>query len=261
MSYKKSLSYKSFIKSRYKSFKHSSYFEVYDELFLKYRNKKITFIEIGVLSGGSLFMWRNFFGSKARIIGIDLNPKAKKWTKHGFEIFIGDQSDPNFWIKLKNKIGQIDIILDDGGHRYIDQITTIECMLKNIKNTGIIVVEDTHTSYIDGFGNKKYSLINYIKKKIDKINYRSHRIKKEYESTIWSLKIYESIVAIEVKNFKKLPKSLLIKNRGIDDKSKDIRIEKNMITKNDNLLGRILNKSNALRLEKKADTLLKKYFQ
>ena len=134
-------------------------------------------------------------------------------------------------------------------------------MYRNIKNTGIIVVEDTHTSYIDGFGNKKYSLINYIKKKIDKINYRSYRIKKEHESTIWSLKIYESIVAIEVKNFKKLSKSLPIKNRGIDDKSKDIRIEKNMITKNDNLLGRILNKSNALRLEKKADTLLKKYFQ
>ena len=85
------------------------------------------------------------------------------------KFFIGDQSDPNFWNKLKNKIGQIDIILDDGGHRYIDQITTIECMLKNIKNTGIIVVEDTHTSYIDGFGNKKYSLINYIKKKLIKL--------------------------------------------------------------------------------------------
>jgi len=261
VSYKKSLSYKSFLKSRYKSFKHSSYFEVYDELFSKYRNKKITFIEIGVLRGGSLFMWRNFFGSKARIIGIDLNPKAKKWIKHGFEIFIGDQSDPNFWKKLKNKTGQIDIILDDGGHRYIDQITTIECMLKNIKDTGMIVVEDTHTSYINGYGNKKYSLINYIKKKIDKVNYRSHRIKKEYEPTIWSLKIYESIVAIEVKNTIKLSKSIPINNKGVDDKSKDFRIEKNIISNNNNFLSQILIKLNALRLEKKADSLIKKYFQ
>ena len=45
-------------------------------------------------------MWRKFFGNKARIIGIDINPIAKKWEKNGFEIFIGNQSDPNFW---KNK--------------------------------------------------------------------------------------------------------------------------------------------------------------
>ena len=81
MNYKKSLSYKAFIKSPYKSIKHSSYFEVYDELFSKYRNKEITFVEIGVLNGGSLFMWRNFFGSRAKIIGIDLNPVAKKMGK------------------------------------------------------------------------------------------------------------------------------------------------------------------------------------
>ena len=38
-----------------------------------------------------------FFGEKARIIGIDLNEKAKELEKYGFEIFIGDQSKPEFW--------------------------------------------------------------------------------------------------------------------------------------------------------------------
>ena len=163
MSFKKNLSYKAFFKSKFKSIKHSTYFEVYDELFSKYRNKKITFVEIGILGGGSLFMWRNFFGPKARIIGIDLNPNAKKWTKYGFEIFIGDQSDINFWEMFKKKVGKIDIILDDGGHRYIDQITSIESIVSNVRHNGLIVIEDTHTSYMDGFGDKKYSLINYIK--------------------------------------------------------------------------------------------------
>ena len=31
-------------------------------------------------------MWRDYFGPKARIIGVDFNPNAKKWEEHGFEI-------------------------------------------------------------------------------------------------------------------------------------------------------------------------------
>ena len=228
MSFKKNLSYRAFSKSKFKSIKHSTYFEVYDELFSKYRNKKITFVEIGILGGGSLFMCRNFFGPKARIIGIDLNPNAKKWTKYGFEIFIGDQSNINFWKRFKKKVGKIDIILDDGGHRYIDQITSIECILSNIKHNGLIVVEDTHTSYMDGFGDKKYSFINYIKNNIDKINHKSHKLKNiNSKQNIWSIKVYESIVAILVKSKQKQTVSSAITNNGIDDNAKDIRVEKN----------------------------------
>ena len=81
--------YKAYKNSPYKSIKHSTYFDSYDHFFSKYRNQKITFVEIGVLGGGSLFMWRNYFGPEARIIGIDLNPNAKKWDEHGFKIYLG----------------------------------------------------------------------------------------------------------------------------------------------------------------------------
>ncbi len=138
---KTSPSFSAYKKSPYKSIKHTSYFNVYDHLFSKFRNKKIVFIEIGVLAGGSLFMWRNFFGSKARIIGIDMNPNAKKWEKHGFEIFIGSQSDKHFWRNLCKKIGKIDVVLDDGGHTYDQQIITTEMLLENIKDGGLLVVE------------------------------------------------------------------------------------------------------------------------
>ena len=82
MHYKKTKTYNSFIKSKYLSLKWKNYFYIYDKLFKKYRNKKIIFVEIGVFSGGSLFMWRNFFGKKAKIIGIDLNPESKKFEKY-----------------------------------------------------------------------------------------------------------------------------------------------------------------------------------
>ena len=47
-------------------------------------------------------MWK-IFGPKARIIGIDLNPDAKSGS-YGFEVFIGDQSDVNFWKKFKKRL-------------------------------------------------------------------------------------------------------------------------------------------------------------
>ena len=100
----KSISYQAFLQSPYKSIKHTTYFDCYDYFFSKYRNKNITFLEIGVLGGGSLFMWRDFFGKQARIIGIDLNPEAKKWESEGFEIYIGNQSDENFWENFKKEI-------------------------------------------------------------------------------------------------------------------------------------------------------------
>ena len=267
MSTKKSSSYEAFLKSPFRSTKLTTYFEVYDELFAEYRGKRIIFVEIGILSGGSLFMWRKFFGPKARIIGIDLNPNAKKWRKYGFEIYIGDQSNKNFWRNFKKKVGSIDILLDDGGHKYEDQIISTECMLNNIKNNGMIVVEDTHTSYMKGFGNKKYSFINYIKNKIDKINYRYQRLNKENsEANIWSIKIYESIVALYIGNKGKLTKSLIIKNKGRDDKAEDYRDKKIKIQVDDFIykffkffklhliLNRILNK---LETAKK----IKKYFR
>src|SRR5210317_1866748 len=116
MNFKNTLTFKAFVKSKYLSLKYKNYFPIYDQLLSKYRNKKIIFVEIGVFSGGSLFMWRNFFGKKAKIIGIDLNPDIQKFSKYGFEIVIGDQSSKKFWINFFKKYGKVDIVLDDGGH-------------------------------------------------------------------------------------------------------------------------------------------------
>ena len=57
--------------SPFPSFKVTSYFPAYAQLFRHLRNAKCTFIETGVLNGGSLFMWRSWLGEQARIIGCD----------------------------------------------------------------------------------------------------------------------------------------------------------------------------------------------
>jgi cephalosporin hydroxylase len=213
-----------YLNSPLKSIKHSTYFASYEKFFSEYRNKKITFIEIGVLGGGSLIMWRNYFGPKARIIGVDINPNAKKMEKEGFEIFIGNQSDENFWKKTVKKIGAIDIVLDDGGHTYEQQIITTESLLNEMNDGGIIVIEDTHSSYMNGYGPKKYSFVNYVKNKIDQINYR-YAFEKKYvaEKRIHSIEVVESMVAFKINRLASNEVSEITSNNGKDDLADDLR--------------------------------------
>lgn len=219
-------SFESYKKSPYRSIKHSTYFDTYDWLLSKYRGKKITFVEIGILGGGSLFMWRDFFGDQARIIGVDLNENALKWRDYGFEIFIGDQSKKEFWEDFKKEIGHIDIILDDGGHTYEQQIVTIESLLDSITDGGLLLVEDCHTSYLSGFGPTKYSLINYVKKKIDQINFRFNELNSfNSEKRIWSIEIFESIIAFKVNRIASRLDSYPTDNHGIDDVASDARYQ------------------------------------
>ena len=217
----------------YKNLKHVSlkcdtYFQAYEEMFNRYVEKEITFVEVGVLHGGSLFMWKEYFGKKARIIGIDLNPKAKELEKHGFEIFIGSQSDKNFWNNFYSKIGKIDILLDDGGHTNDQQVVTLSETINNVNNGGLIVIEDVHTSYMKKFGNpSKHSLIKYSKYLVDVVNSRFSetklKINNSHKKKIYSISYYESIVALKIDSKKSIEASILKNNDNELFKITDMR--------------------------------------
>ena len=150
--------YELFKLSKRFSSKYTKYFDVYEKLFNKYKGKDINFLEIGVQNGGSLEIWKNYFGENSKIIGIDLNPSCKKFEKDNIYIEIGSQSDQRFWADFFSKYGMIDIVLDDGGHTNYQQIVTLDCCIKKIKDGGLLITEDTHTSYIDLFSNpNKYN--------------------------------------------------------------------------------------------------------
>jgi hypothetical protein len=195
--------YEHYKNPKYLSIKHSSYFQVYEELLSKYRNKPIIFVEVGVLNGGSLLMWRSYFGSEARIIGVDYNPAAKKWEKEGFEIYIGSQSDPAFWDNFFEAFGEIDVLFDNGGHTNEQQIITTYKCIPHIRDKGILIVEDTHSSYMRGFGNpSRYSFMNYAKNLIDSgINSRFPAVKlpkTPLRNVIYSMTVYETIVCFNI---------------------------------------------------------------
>ena len=228
---------KKFNISKYKSLKWEKYFEVYENIFNKFRNKKIIFVEIGIFQGGSLEIWRKYFGKKARIIGIDLNPNCKKFKKKGIEIFIGDQSSPVFWKKFFRRVGKVDIVLDDGGHTNKQQISTVLNTIKQIKNGGRLIVKDTHTSYDKKFGNpSKYSFINFAKQVIDDVNqtYPFKKIKKfkySINKYVYGISFYESIVEFKI-NRKKCYQNIFMDNFGHSSNFKDFRNESSWLIRN-----------------------------
>ncbi len=208
---------KLFFDSKKSSIKGKKYFRVYEEILSKYKNKDITFVEIGVLNGGSLEIWKKFFGSNSRIIGIDLNPECKKFEKDGVEIFIGNQCDPSFWKAFFSKVGNVDVVLDDGGHTNLSQITTTVNTVNNINDGGMLIVEDTHTSYMTEFNNpSNYSFINFSKKTIDDINFtffKSKKFKFSLNQFIYSIQFYESFTIFNI-NRNLCSQNKMIENSG-----------------------------------------------
>jgi hypothetical protein len=178
---------------------------VYYEEFSRLENKPgLTILEFGVAGGGSLQFYRKILGKNVRIIGVDLNPKCAELANLGFEIFIGDQSDPKFLSELFQKIGWIDILIEDGGHTNFQQITTIIKALPHINDGGVILIDDMQCSYHQRWGNpSKFSTVNFLKSQIEDINYRSNKLTRRgvpgiFSETVFSITFYEALVALRI---------------------------------------------------------------
>jgi len=216
------------------SIKWSNYFDIYINILSEYKNKKITLVEIGVGDGGSLYMWKSFLHKKSKIIGIDLNPEAKKLEKEGFKIIIGDQSKKEFWKKFFKKIGNVDIIIDDGGHTNIQQITTLMESVNFINNGGRIIIEDTHTSFMGkkGFNNpSKYSLVSFSSSIIENLHRRNPNIKKRLNNLskkIFSIEYFDSIVSFKIDESKCSMASNLENNKKLKKNFIDYRFKKDL---------------------------------
>jgi len=182
------------------------YFDIYDRHFSQFRDKEIVLLEIGVSQGGSLQMWKNYFGEKAKIYGIDIDPRCKKFEEENITIFIGSQSDRNFLNEVKLQIPKIDILIDDGGHTMDQQIVSFEELFGCIKDDGVYLCEDLHTSYWPPFGGgykKPGTFIEYSKDFIDFLNAYHSKEKSlkvnDFTKTVDSIHYYDSILVIEKK--------------------------------------------------------------
>jgi hypothetical protein len=183
------------------------YFKIYEKHFHKFLNKNPIILEIGVCHGGSLDMWNFYFHHQCQIYGIDNNPNVKNILQPTFPpnitLITGDQGNAQFWDDfLIDK--EFDIIIDDGSHLSPHQILTFEKVYPHLKNGGVYLCEDVHTSYwkdYQGGYHHSDSFIEYSKQCIDLLNAYHIReqtdISLDFRRNTFCISFYDSVVVID----------------------------------------------------------------
>jgi ubiquinone/menaquinone biosynthesis C-methylase UbiE len=208
-------------------YKWDSYFTKYHRYFSKYQNKFVRILEIGVDKGGSLQMWKNYFGENAKIVGIDINPESKQYEDTNITIEIGDQNDPIFMRSIVDKYKSFDVIIDDGSHVNSHQLFSFDFLFDYLNDGGIYLIEDIHTSYWEYFGGgykNPNTMIEFSKNLIDDINgyiQSPQRITK-YTNTISDIHFACGMVFIEKQQLKHTPHDILIQSGNIIDSQRHL---------------------------------------
>jgi hypothetical protein len=181
------------------------YFEIYERHFARFRGQPIHLVEFGVSQGGSLRMWRHYFGESAQLYGVDINPNCLQFEEPGVRIFVGDQADRAFLRSLAQALPPIDILIDDGGHTMKQQIATFEELFPKVSPNGVYLCEDLHTSYWHRWGGgyrRRGSFIEYSKNWIDDLHAwhsrQPRRLKvTDFTRSAHSLHYYDSVLVVE----------------------------------------------------------------
>ena len=154
--------------------------------------------------GRSLQMWSDFF-PKSTVYGVDVHPKTLRLGKR-IKVFQGDQRDAAFLNDLVDKIGEVDIIIDDASHLNDHTIRTFEILFPRLKDGGIYVIEDLNNSYWPSHGgdsrdlNNPATIMNFLKRRVDGLNHKEFVLpdyKPDYEDLhITALHFYHNLVFI-----------------------------------------------------------------
>ncbi len=127
--------------------------EFYEDYFAKVAKAQESprILEIGILDGGSLKMYDEYFRGKAKIVGIDIQDKSYLFPHSDNVLCLkGDVLKPDAIEKCRKAGGAgYDIIIDDGNHTMEQQQKSLKNLWSMLKPGGYFIIEDLHTSGID----------------------------------------------------------------------------------------------------------------
>jgi len=158
------------------SFAGKTYLDVYEDHFSSIKDSTTCLLELGVLHGKSLMMWRDYF-QNAQIWGLDIDPSTKQDYGKRIDVIIGNQCNKNDLDRVA--VGQgFDIIIDDASHLVDHIIQSFKLLWPRIKTKGYYCIEDTGCSYTENLEPYK-NLWPGMKYNLENTNYKNDRRKLE----------------------------------------------------------------------------------
>jgi len=115
--------------------------KVYERILTDYKDKEITFLEIGILEGGSLLMFQKML-PKAKLYGFDILPRPRLLTDPKIITREINQMDDVAIEKLAKETGGFDVIIDDGSHFTRETKNCFDRLWQHLKVGGTYIIED-----------------------------------------------------------------------------------------------------------------------
>jgi SAM-dependent methyltransferase len=151
--------------------KWSHYFAIYQAVFGPRRAEPLRILEIGVLGGASLRLWKRYFTHPGTlIVGIDILPECIKFDApaDGIRVRIGNQTDARFLKRVVEEFGPFDLIIDDGSHHSSHIIASFNHLYADgLKESGIYFVEDLHANYWHPWRDSRRSFLDMCKELLE----------------------------------------------------------------------------------------------
>jgi hypothetical protein len=127
-------------------------FDEFERLLEPRRMEPLRILELGVASGASLLVWRDYCPA-AIIVGIDMNGAPSRLAERDdLHIVRGHQDDPTVIAKARDCSGGLfDLIIDDCAHiGHIAKRSFALLFLEHLASGGVYVIEDLGAAFWSG---------------------------------------------------------------------------------------------------------------
>lgn len=167
-------------------------------------NEPLRVLEIGVRDGGSLQVWRQYFGPSAMIVGIDKDPRSLE-SQPPEQIVLGEQTNRDTLDRAITFLGgPPHIVIDDGSHCGKHQWKTFDFLFPQLPDGSLYFIEDTHTSYWLSFGGivgARRTAIGRAKRLVDTLHQTyfavpQSRYLRQHNGNLRFVSFFDSVIAI-----------------------------------------------------------------
>lgn len=124
------------------------YYERYFSLF----KENLRICEFGSYKGASLRTWSEY-RENTLSVGVDIDESVKQLQNDRIKIVVGNVTDLDTHIRLKEEFKSFNIIIDDASHAWGDIRSTFEMMWDLLESGGLYILEDLYCGAQGSFSN------------------------------------------------------------------------------------------------------------